>query len=59
MVSLFDREQLTANQQALLDAADQQPQTTQLFPQTTLAYMAGQRLDGSRSWTCCRSWPRR
>jgi hypothetical protein len=45
MVSQFDREQLTANQQALLDAADQQPQTIQVFPQSTLAYMAGQRLD--------------
>lgn len=45
MVSYFDPEQLTAAQQALLDAADQPSGTAGLYPDQTLAYLAGQRLD--------------
>jgi hypothetical protein len=45
MVSYFDQEQLTAAQQALLEAADQPSETAEIFPDQTLAYMSGQRLD--------------
>ena len=44
-VNLVDREGMSANQQELLDSIIVEPVTDHLFPDSTVVYFAGQRLD--------------
>jgi hypothetical protein len=45
IVSLFDQDELTANQQAMFAAAAQPVETAGLFPDQTVAFLSGSRLD--------------
>lgn len=45
IVSYFDQDQLSSTQQALLEAADQASKTADLFPDQTVGFLNGRRLD--------------
>ncbi len=45
MVSYFDETQLSATQQALLEAGGRPSETAALFPDQTIGFVNGQRLD--------------